>query len=252
MNIHLREYSDSARDVMTGFVLRHRCFSVWVAGVLLYGADFLIKVFPPWREPWNVEIGLDHHIPFLPLWAYVYLPAWLVFILGAGGWYIWENRRHWDRVRALLFAAVIMQVGGWFFHTVFPTYMPRPELGPDAGGPAYWLILKIYATDPPTHVLPSLHVASVLVAAMFFAARRERGRVIIGAVFVLLISLSVVLTKQHGVIDIAAGLAWGYVAVRAGDRASGWLEPSGLTPTVGERLVAEAGRRDRQEVVATG
>lgn len=193
-------------------LLKYRPLAVWLSGAALYAGDFLVKRVPPWREPVDISIGLDLHIPFYPGWAWVYLLAWLVFVFGTAGWYLFEHWDDWPQVRALLFAALFMQVGAWIVHTAIPTYMPRPSLGD--GSP--WLITQIYSTDPPTHALPSLHVASVVVAAWFFCRSAPRLRVLASLVFLVLISLSVLFTKQHGVLDVVAGIGWGYGACLAG------------------------------------
>jgi hypothetical protein len=199
--------------------LRYRPLAVGVAGMGLYAGDFLVKLVPLRREPIDVSVPLDTLVPFLPAWAGVYLYAWLLFIFTAAGWYLWEHRTDWTRVRALLFAAVGMQVAAWVVHYAIPTTMPRPELAPEfiESGSLIW---KIYATDPPTHVLPSLHMASLTVALWFFCRGGGAGRHAFAAFALVLISLSVMFTKQHGVIDVGAGIVWGWAFCLAGVAAS--------------------------------
>ncbi|MCS7081986.1 MAG: phosphatase PAP2 family protein [Bacteroidetes bacterium] len=197
-------------------IARVRPWLVWITGILLYAGDFLIKRLPNPRTPLNVETWLDRLIPFVPLWAWVYLVLWLLYLFGAAGWYLYEHRQDWIQVRRLLFAALFMQFGAWVIHYFFPTYMPRPVLAELQTDPHLWLIERIYSTDPPTHALPSLHVASVTVVSWFFTLRGGWGRRLVSGVAVGLIALSTLYTKQHGVLDVIAGLAWGYLACWVG------------------------------------
>jgi membrane-associated phospholipid phosphatase len=191
---------------------------VWMTGASLYAGDFLIKRIPLWRDPLDVWVPFDDIFPFLPAWAFIYIYAWLGLIFGLAGWYVWENRSDWEKVRALLIAAVVMQVSGWLVHYLIPTTFPRPELAAELVGNS--LIWQIYSTDPPTHVLPSLHMASVTVGAWFFCRYGSRWRHLVGVGAIVLISLSVMYTKQHGVVDVVAGVLWGWAAVAVGIRVS--------------------------------
>lgn len=201
-----------AREV----ILHLRPWVVWITGLLLYAGDFLIKRLPNPRPPASVEIWLDRFIPFIPAWGWVYLLLWLVYLFGAAGWYIYEHRSDWIQIRRLWFAALFMQFGAWTIHYFFPTYMPRPPIPEQTSDPHLWLIHRIYSTDPPTHALPSLHVASVTVASWFFTLRGGLARRLLAWSMVSVIALSTLFTKQHGVLDVFAGLAWGYLACWVG------------------------------------
>lgn len=194
---------------------RYPVIAVWTLGIVLYSLDFAIKAVPLWASPLNVEIGWDHIVPFSAGWAWVYIYAWLLFLLGGGAMVAQENRQEWPRVRALLIALTVMQVGAWMVHAAIPTTMPRPDLAAELLDPGL-LIHRIYATDPPTHVLPSLHMASVFVMAWFFAGGRGALRIAVGTGAVVIIMLSVMYTKQHGFVDVITGIGWGYLACRTG------------------------------------
>lgn len=215
--------SPLAGDATLPFVRRHPVLAVWAIGLLLYAGDFLVKRVPLWREPFNVWISVDDIVPFAPDWAYVYIWAWLAIIFGLAGVYVWQNRHDWGRVRALVLAAVIMQVSAWIVHYAIPTTFPRPSV-PAELIEAGHLIWTIYSTDPPTHALPSLHMASIFVAAWFFCRDRAVWRTLLGVACVVLISLSVMYTKQHGFIDVFAGIGWGWMAAIVGVRVSAAIE----------------------------
>ena len=73
-----------------------------------------------------------------------------------------------------------------------------------------WLVQKLYKTDTPTNVLPSIHVFNTLI--MLYAIRRstilQKHRwVELGtAVLSVLIILSTMFLKQHSVVDVSCGI----------------------------------------------
>lgn len=69
----------------------------------------------------------------------------------------------------------------------------------------------LHAIDPPTNLLPSLHVGLAVVATLALVSERRRWR-LGGALMLTAIVASVCLTKQHTVLDVAGGLATGLVA----------------------------------------
>lgn len=202
--------------------LTRRLLLFWLFGVGLYSLDFYVKLFPLWRLPVDISFPIDHWIPFEPMWAWVYMPFWLLFLFLGSGYALWRMRKHGLYPYQFLAGGTLMQLGGWSIHFLFPTYMPRPDL-PETGGASIWLMRQIYEADPPTHVFPSLHVASTVLVAYFLqiafsnaSPATQRTSWLIGTATVVLVSLSTLFTKQHGIIDVGAGLLWGYLSGRAG------------------------------------
>jgi membrane-associated phospholipid phosphatase len=205
-----------------GLVRRNSLILVWLVGMALYAVDFVVKRIPLWREPFNVWVPIDDAFPLIPGWAWVYVVAWLALMFGLVGWYVWENRNEWAHVRAFLIAVLVMQFSGWAILYAVPTYFPRPELAPELIESS--LIWRIYSTDPPTYKLPSLHMASILLAAWFFCRRPAVWRYVVGAGAVVLIGFSVMYTKQHGVIDLVTGLLLGWATCYVGWYGSRWVD----------------------------
>jgi membrane-associated phospholipid phosphatase len=199
-----------------------RILIFWLFGITLYSLDFCVKLLPLWRSPINIALPIDHRIPFEPIWAWIYLPFWLFFLFVGSAYALWRMREHTHYAYQFLAGGTIMQLGGWSIQFLFPAYMPSPEL-PIAGGASTWLMRQIYEADPPTHVFPSLHVASTVLVAYFLqmafsnaSPATQRASWLACTAAILLVALSTLFTKQHGVLDVGAGLLWGYLSGAAG------------------------------------
>jgi hypothetical protein len=216
--MQLKAGSDGWRSALR----RHSYLVIWFTGFALYGVDFLVKKMPVWREPIDVWVPIDDAFPLIAGWAWVYIFAWIGLMFCMAGWYAWEQRDHWPRVRALIIGVVLMQVSGWIFLFAVPTYFGRPELAPELLGGS--LIAQIYATDAPVHKLPSLHMGSIFLVSWFFCWNRRLWRYALGVGAVALITLSVLFTKQHGVVDVVVGIAWGWMACHVGVHLSHRIE----------------------------
>jgi membrane-associated phospholipid phosphatase len=85
----------------------------------------------------------------------------------------------------------------------------RPVLPPLADpGFTDWSIRLLYALDPPLNLFPSLHVAFATCAATAsWKAQKSQGLFVFP--WVMAISASTCLTKQHYAIDVIAGIVVG-------------------------------------------
>lgn len=96
-----------------------------------------------------------------------------------------------------------------FFLTI-PARMEYPALA--CGGVACTLLQGLYDMDGGLNVFPSLHVSHCLLAAVTAARSPSRGRYAVWAA-ALAVSSATVLTKQHYVVDLPAGLLTGVVGI---------------------------------------
>src|SRR5439155_26386534 len=117
-------------------------------------------------------------------------------------------------------------------HQLFPVTIERPAVV-DAAGISGRLLAALYAADRPINLFPSFHAA---VAAILWRLR-PASRFMSAAVSAWTITLcaACILTKQHYVLDVVAGLAVGGIAVIVVDRARSWFaQTAEMTPyTVG-------------------
>jgi membrane-associated phospholipid phosphatase len=145
------------------------------------------------------EIAWDRAIPLVPFWSLVYgslymflilLPAFLV--------------REEALLRRTLFAYLSVWISSYAVFYFYPTVAPRPD-SLQGEGFMFWGLESLYEADPPYNCFPSLHVAHSFVSAL--ACEKVNRRVgILTLVSAVLVALSTLFTKQHYVLDAAAGV----------------------------------------------
>jgi membrane-associated phospholipid phosphatase len=177
--------------------------------VLFWGSEWL-ATFVPWRL--YVDLPWERRLPFVPWTVWIYLSMDVLLLLAP------LVLRTW---RALLPLWLVL-VGETVVAAVCFVLLPvTPRFAafeaPDGvTGMAFAFADTINLTG---NLLPSLHVAYALTAAMAFAhaAHQQRhGWVVQGTwiLWALAIAVSTVLLRQHHVLDVAAGLVLGV---------AGWL-----------------------------
>ena len=183
------------------------CAVMAAAQVLCY---FIPRLFLS-RLTLHVLTGpLDARIPFSPPWIVVYClsyPFWGI------GWFLIGSREK-TRAFRLTAAYVLAMLLSAAMFLLWPGTMERPEItGHDLF--SEWTRL-IYRADSPTNLCPSVHVL-----ASCFCWRGTMGNSgiprwyrIFSFVFFLLVCASVLLVKQHALIDVPAGILFCELALQ--------------------------------------
>lgn len=158
-------------------------------------------VLPP---TWLVT-PLDARIRVVPLavWAYVsWYPASLVLLCA--------DRNSFRALCSAEFTAFLVCS---LVHLMWPVTIERPSVGEMAGVSARALGL-VYAMDKPVSLFPSFHAA---VAPILLSSRptSRLWRTLMWA-WMASICFSCVLTKQHYLLDVIAGLCVGLLSVAFG------------------------------------
>lgn len=180
------------------------------AWVLLYAL-----IYMPWfmylekhvTENYHIiHSPLDDYIPFIEFFIVPYL-LWFVFIAAAAGYFFFTDKSGFYRLSAFLITGMTIFL---IICTVFPNGLAlRPEtfvrenIFTD-------MVRRLWATDTPTNVLPSIHVFNSL-GVCFAIARSEalkKHKCIQWSAYILggLIILSTVFLKQHSVTDVFASM----------------------------------------------
>ena len=168
---------------------------------------------------------LDHAIPFVPAAVYVYAllyPLALLPLAVTGG------RRRLRRTASAYLAAMGVS---YAFFIAWPVHMTiRPEI-PPPDSRVEWCLALLYAIDRPSNCFPSLHVSTVLLAALSVRGVDETLAAVAMGLAVA-VSASTLLVKQHWLVDVAGGAAlaavlWGTL-IRGIEPASGALRRRGL------------------------
>ncbi len=186
---------------------KYKHYLLFVAYLMFYLVGFSALESASHRHYHVIHSVIDDMIPFN---EYFVIPYYLwFFYIGAGVcWFIFkESQRDYDKlVSALCIGMTVFLI----VSCIFPN---RLELRPTSFAHhnfCTWLVQKLYKTDTPTNVLPSIHVFNTLI--MLYAIRRstilQKHRwVELGtAVLSVLIILSTMFLKQHSVVDVSCGI----------------------------------------------
>lgn len=147
---------------------------------------------------YSLITDLDNLIPFVPVMIWPYL-SFLILLFGS--FFLIQTPRlfhniTWGLVTASFLASIV--------YTTFPTEYPREVLH-SWDGLSELAIYIMHRIDPPTNNFPSLHVTFSWLIAIFLKKDWDDE---LGTFFIwwaILISCSVVLVKQHFVMDVLGG-----------------------------------------------
>ena len=150
----------------------------------------------------DLTTALDGRIPFVPAMIVVYF---LAFAQWAVGYLVLAHEpreicRYW--ACAMLLAKLI----GAAFFLFLPTVIERPV--PEGSDVFSRLTAWLYSIDDPTHLFPSFHcLESWLFTRLFLASPRvAKPWKCASVLFTLAVFASVLLLKQHYLLDIPAGI----------------------------------------------
>jgi len=191
----------------------------WVSGFAL--ALFALVGYT-WLSTWNVMrftdglpsqalwTRLDRSVPMIPAAIWVYALYYVLVMLP-----MFAVRRVRELVEVLT-AYFLVTVVAWGIYILWPVRMEYPHLV--CAGVSCEVLMRLWIMDMGVNVMPSLHAAHSVLAAAIFVSYRSRvwPLMVAGATGV---SVAAVLTRQHFVLDIPAGIALavvGWLAVRWG------------------------------------
>ncbi len=170
-------------------------------------------------ETMDLRSALDHRIPLVPWMVWIYdftyiLPIAVILLVRDG-----------HILNRLLMAVYMGTLMATVVYFLVPIAYPAPVLGSSLSERFLEWQHQI-DFQPGANKLPSLHVAN---SFMIWMAVRSRGRGLsaLFLVMAVLIAVSTLLVKKHLVIDVVAGVAWGFgvwwLAGKAYDR---WADRS--------------------------
>lgn len=154
-----------------------------------------------WKH-YDISIPLDDAIPTLSIFVIVYVLAYVQWVVG----YVMIARDSKGLCFEYCGAELIAKAICFVVFITFPTVMIRPDIvGTDF---CSWLLNFIYQADAPTNLFPSIHcLESYLVARAAFSQKNVgTGYKVTMAMATVLIVASVVLVKQHVILDVISGI----------------------------------------------
>lgn len=149
-------------------------------------------------------------IPVYPVWV---VPYYLCYPFWLGG-IIWVLLKLDDRDFRAFLAAALFTVGiGNLTFLLFPTYVVLPEV---QGSDIFSTLLRMVQVAGGTHAaLPSAHNFLTMLFCATLAHLYPRTRWIWVAV-VAVVAASTLLTGQHYILDVVAGLLLGWLGFKFG------------------------------------
>jgi membrane-associated phospholipid phosphatase len=158
---------------------------------------------------WGLYTEWELAIPFVPAMIYGY--ASIAFLLALPLLYLDEARM---RALAKAFALVTLIAGLCFL--LVPAHLAHPRPAYVAGYNAVYSML--YQADLPHNTVPSLHIAYstliVLAIGGMPGARRPGRTAVVLYAWLVLMCASVLLVRQHHLLDVASGLVLGWLCHR--------------------------------------
>lgn len=173
----------------------------WVGYFILF---FLTENFIPAESCTPVHCPLDDIIPFCE-WFVIPYVGWYVLIVWSLLYFALYNVEHFKGLQKYI---IVTQIVAMTCYIIVPT---RQDLRPETFANENiltWIMGLIYSIDTNTGVCPSLHVAySIGIASTWLKEKKSSvwTRTFV-VVFVILVCLSVVFTKQHSAVDIFAAI----------------------------------------------
>ncbi len=152
---------------------------------------------------YDLTIGLDHAIPFVPFFISIYVLAYVQWLLS----YVYHTKQSYEACYTLITANIITKGICALFFLFFPTEIQLPEIT----GTGIWdqLTQFIYNADTPRTLFPSLHCVEswFCFRGTMYVKNAPKWYVAAQGVFSLLVFASTVFVKQHFIVNVFAGIA---------------------------------------------
>lgn len=169
--------------------------------ILYLPVYFICKTLTSGLVHHDVSTSLDHMVPLVPAFIWIYVFAYFQWLVG----YVLIARSEKDICDKFFGAEIIAKTITVIVFIIYPTIMTRPEI--TGGGATEDLLKLIYSIDSPTGLFPSLHcIESWIVARGVYKSQIKMPYKYAMWVFSLFVFASVVLVKQHCVVDILGGI----------------------------------------------
>ncbi len=149
-----------------------------------------------------IHVTLDDYIPFCELFVIPYF-LWFAYVSVVVLWLFFKDKDDYWRACVFLFTGmtVFLLVSTLFpnGHNLRPAVMPRDNIF------TAW-VARLYQTDTPTNICPSIHVYNSLGAHFAIARSRKLSKIrwvrLGSLILCTLIILSTMFIKQHSAFDV--------------------------------------------------
>lgn len=195
----------NAKDNLRELILKYR-HCLLLLYMLLYFPWFayLEKTVTTQFNP--IHMAVDDKIPFIEFFIVPYL-LWFAYVASAVIFFLFKNRDEYYRLCIFLFTGMtIFLLTSTLYpngHYLRPLVFERDNIFVD-------MVQKLYQTDTPTNLFPSIHVYNSI--GVNFAIwhcenfKNKKGIRYASAFLMVSIVLSTMFLKQHSVFDVITGI----------------------------------------------
>lgn len=194
----IRRLLDMAYRIVPRYALLPIIVCLSFNSCVYYGA----RIINAGRIHHDITTAFEEALPVVPEWTIIYFGCYIFWIVN----YVWISRISRKHCYQFLFADLMGKLVCLIVFVLYPTTNVRPDV---LGSGVFDALLRLlYQIDAADNLLPSIHC---LVSWYCFAGirgRKEipRGYQIFSFMLVILICISTLLTKQHVLIDVIAGI----------------------------------------------
>lgn len=167
---------------------------------------------------YDMTLPIDEAIPVIPIFTIIYFGCYAFWIAN----YLMICRLGKEHCYRYLFADLMGKAICLIFYLFLPTTNVRPEI---AGTGVFDALLKfLYTIDSADNLFPSIHC---LVSWYCYAGMRGRAEISKGyrassLIFALLVCVSTLVTKQHVIVDVIAGVGFAELTWQISRRINGY------------------------------
>lgn len=184
--------------LLPGYAVAPLAIALLVNGLGYFG----IQQLGGYLHYYDFSTPLDHALPFVPGFMYIYVLAfvqWIIGFLSCGR----EGRQFCYRYMSAELVAKVITLACFL---LLPSTIVRPQI--TGSGLTAFLSNFIYGADAPVNLFPSIHCLESYFCMRVAFRQKKTGRVYpwITGIFSILVFASVVLVKQHVVVDIVGGI----------------------------------------------
>ena len=197
------------KESILSFVKRYK--HAWVFLYFFIYMPWFIKLEqrPATIKHYLIHSPLDNYIPFVEYFIIPYL-LWFAFVAVMLLYFFFKDKKEFYQLIIFLFTGMTIFL---IISTIFPnglnlrpTTFARDNVFVD-------MVKRLYKTDTPTNVLPSIHVFNTLgIAIAVKRSKHLKKHKVTKAIIYLLSTLIILATmflKQHSVTDVVAAFALG-------------------------------------------
>ncbi len=149
------------------------------------------------RYHFDMTIGLDNRIPFLPWTSVIYLGCYIFWAVN----YILGCTQDEENAKIFMWTEIISKAACLICYVVIPTTNVRPYV--EVTGIFEKAMVWLYSVEPADNLFPSIHCLSsrICVIAVRTQKRIRKSYKIVSVVMAVLICISTLTTKQHVMVD---------------------------------------------------